>query len=78
MDLNMMLGLKYIGAGIATVGMGLAGIGGGIVLGGLIIGLTRNPSVKAEIFPLALISFALVESTVLFCLMISFLLLFAI
>ena len=78
MELSLGLGLKYIGAGIATIGMGLAGIGGGIVLGGFILGVTRNPSVKGEMFPLALISFALVESTGLFCLMIAFLLLFAI
>ena len=70
-------GLKFIAAGIATLGMGMAGIGGGIVLGGFIIGISRNPSVKNEIFPLALLSFALVESTGLFCLMISFLILFA-
>ena len=76
--MEYVLGLKYIAAGIATVGMGMAGIGGGIVLGGLIIGLTRNPSLKNEIFPLALLSFALVESTGLFCLMIAFLLLFGI
>lgn len=75
--MELVLGLKFIAAGIATIGMGMAGIGGGIVLGGFIMGLSRNPSVKNEIFPLALLSFALVESTGLFCLMIAFLLLFA-
>lgn len=75
--MELISGLKFIAAGIATIGMGLAGIGGGLVLGAFIMGISRNPSVKGELFPLALLSFALVESTGLFCLMVAFLLLFA-
>lgn len=75
--MELISGLKFIAAGIATIGMGMAGIGGGLVLGAFVMGIARNPSVKGELFPLALLSFALVESTGLFCLMVAFLLLFA-
>lgn len=75
--MELISGLKFIAAGIATIGMGMAGIGGGLVLGAFVMGISRNPSVKGELFPLALLSFALVESTGLFCLMVAFLLLFA-
>ena len=73
----MLLEYKILGAGIATTGMGLAGVGGGVVFGAFILGLSRNPSLKSEIFPLTLLGFALIESAGLFCIMMAFLLLFA-
>jgi len=73
----MLLEYKLLGAGIATTGMGLAGVGGGIVFGAFILGLSRNPSLKNELFPLTLLGFALIESAGLFCIMMSFLFIFA-
>merc|ERR1739842_221482 len=65
---------KFIGAGAATVGVG-AGIGN--VFGSLIIGYARNPSLKQQLFSYAILGFALSEAMGLFCLMVAFLILFA-
>jgi F-type H+-transporting ATPase subunit c len=69
---------KYIGAGIAAIGLVGAGAGIGIVFGALILGISRNPSLKDEMFRMAILGFALTEAIALFVLMIVFLLLFAV
>lgn len=53
------------------------GIGIGMVFGCLIIGYARNPTLKQQLFSYAILGFALSEAMGLFCLMIAFLLLFA-
>ena len=68
---------KYIGAGLATIGLAGAGVGIGTVFGALVIGISRNPSLKDELFKMAILGFALTEAIALFALMIVFLLLFA-
>ena len=68
---------KYVGAGLATIGLAGAGVGIGVVFGALIIGISRNPSLKDELFRMAILGFALTEAIALFALMIAFLLLFA-
>lgn len=68
---------KLIGAGLATIGLAGAAAGAGIVFGALINGTSRNPSLKNELFSLAILSFALTEAIGLFCLGIAFLILFA-
>ncbi|XP_018320931.1 ATP synthase lipid-binding protein, mitochondrial-like [Agrilus planipennis] len=68
---------KFIGAGAATVGVAGSGIGIGLVYGSLIIGYSRNPSLKQQLFSYAILGFALSEAMGLFCLMMAFLLLFA-
>ena len=69
---------KFVGAGIATIGLAGAGVGIGVVFSALILGISRNPSLKDEMFKFALIGFALTEAIALFVLMIVFLLLFAV
>lgn len=68
---------KFIGAGLATIGLAGAGVGIGVVFGALIIGISRNPSLKEELFKLAILGFALTEAIALFSLMMGFLILFA-
>ena len=57
----------------------IAGSGAGIgtVFGSLIIGYARNPSLKQQLFSYAILGFALSEAMGLFCLMMAFLILFA-
>lgn len=55
----------------------ILGIGIGTVFGCLIIGHARNPSLKQQLFSYAILGFALSEAMGLFCLMIAFLMLFA-
>lgn len=67
---------KLIGAGAATIGLAGAGAGIGTVFGSLVIGLSRNPSLKQELFRMAILGFALTEAMALFSLMMAFLILF--
>jgi len=69
---------KFVGAGIATIGLAGVGVGIGVVFSALILGISRNPSLKDEMFKMAILGFALTEAIALFVLMIVFLLLFAV
>jgi F-type H+-transporting ATPase subunit c len=66
-----------IGAGLATFGLAGAGLGIGVIFGSLIIGTSRNPNIKEELFKIAILGFALTEAVALFALMFGFLILFA-
>ena len=57
---------KFVGAGLATIGLAGAGVGIGTVFGALVIGISRNPSLKDELFKLAILEFALTEAIALF------------
>ena len=48
---------KFIGAGLATIGLAGAGVGIGTILG-----TSRNPSLKDELFKVAILGFALTEA----------------
>jgi len=52
-------------------------VGIGTVFGALVIGISRNPSLKDELFKMAILGFALTEAIALFSLMMAFLILFA-
>lgn len=69
---------KCVGAGLATIGLAGAGVGIGSVFGALVTGTSRNPSLKDELFKIALIGFALTEAIALFALMMAFLILFGV
>ena len=75
--LMLLQAAKYVGAGLATIGLAGAGVGIGTVFGALVLGMSRNPSLKDELFKMAILGFALTEAIALFALMIVFLLLFA-
>jgi F-type H+-transporting ATPase subunit c len=49
---------KYIGAGLATIGLAGAGVGIGTVFAALVLGISRNPSLKDELFKMAILGFA--------------------
>ena len=68
---------KFIGAGLATIGLAGAGVGIGTVFGALVLGVSRNPSLRDELFKMAILGFALTEAIALFSLMMAFLILFA-
>ncbi len=63
---------KKIGGGIASIGLVGAGVGIGTVSGSLIIGISRNPSLRQELFRFAILGFALTEAIALFALMMAF------
>jgi F-type H+-transporting ATPase subunit c len=67
---------KLIGAGAATIGLAGAGAGIGTVFGAFIIGVSRNPSLRNDLFRICILGFALTEAMALFALMMAFLILF--
>jgi len=67
---------KMLGAGLATISLAGAGAGVGIVFGSLIIGVSRNPENKEQLFQYAILGFALTEAVGLLGLMMAFLILF--
>ncbi len=67
---------KLIGAGLATIGLNGGAIGAGLVFGALILGVSKNPSLKGELFTLAILAFSLCEAIALFALMLAFLILY--
>jgi F-type H+-transporting ATPase subunit c len=67
---------KIIGTGLATTGLIGAGVGIGVVFGALILGVSRNPSLRGQLFSYAILGFAFAEATGLFALMMAFLLLY--
>jgi F-type H+-transporting ATPase subunit c len=67
---------KKIGGGFATIGLAGAGAGIGTVFGSLILGISRNPSLRQDLFRVAILGFALTEAIALFALMVTFLILF--
>ena len=73
---NMLLdAAKKIGGGLATIGLAGAGAGIGTVFGSLILGISRNPSLRQDLFRVAILGFALTEAIALFALMVTFLIL---
>ena len=73
----MLQAAKLIGGGIATIGLTGGAIGSGIIFGSLVNGTSRNPSLRSDLFTLAILGFSLTEAVGLFSLMMSFLILFA-
>lgn len=67
---------QKIGAGLSTFGLAGAGIGIGFIFGSLILGVSRNPSIRNDLFRIAILGFALTEAIALFALMVAFLILF--
>ena len=52
---------KCIGAGLATIGLAGAGIGIGTVFGALVLGTSRNPSLKDELFKMAILKILIIN-----------------
>ena len=68
---------KQIGAGLATSGLAGAGVGIGVVFASLVIGTSRNPDLKDDLFKIAIFGFALTEAIALFSLMFALLILYS-
>lgn len=73
----MLMAAKLIGAGLATIALAGAALGVGTIFSALINGVSRNPSLKQELFNLAILGFALTEALGLFAIMIALMLLYA-
>jgi len=58
---------KFIGAGLAAIGLADAGVGINTVFGALVLGISRNPSLKDELFKMAILGFAFNKSNCFIC-----------
>lgn len=72
----LLLASQKIGAGLSTFGLAGAGIGIGLIFASLLLGISRNPTIREELYRSAIFGFALTEAIALFALMIAFLILF--
>ena len=66
---------RLLGAALATICFAGAGVGIGTVVGALVWGTARNPSLKDELFGIAILGFALTKAIALFALMMAFMIL---
>jgi F-type H+-transporting ATPase subunit c len=67
---------KMIGAALAILPLFGVGLAVGQIFSTLISSISRNPSIKDDVFPIAILGFALTEAVGLFALLIAFLILF--
>ncbi len=67
---------KLIGSGLAVVGVLGAGIGIGTIFAAFISAVARNPAARADVFPMTMLGFALVEAIALYALVIALVILF--
>ena len=77
MEGNIQEGLKYVGAGLATLGMIGAAIGVGNIFGSFLDAAMRNPSAAPQQSGNLFLGMALAEALGLFAFVISMLILFA-
>ena len=70
-------GANAIGAGMATIGVVGAGVGIGIVFGGIIMAMARNPYIEAKLTRYLFLGFALTEAMGLLAVMMAFLILYS-
>lgn len=66
-----MVGLQYIGAGIACCAMGMAALSVGNIFSNFLSGALRNPGAAEKSFTHAMIGAALAEGLGLFCFIIA-------
>ena len=69
-------GLKFLGAGLAMTGAIGAGAGVGIVVGGAVQGIARNPDASGLITGNMILGVALAEAVAIYALVISLILIF--
>ncbi len=73
--------MTFMVIGCGVLGLGLAALGGGIGMGhaisGALTGMARNPGFYNKLFPNMLIGLALIESLVIYTLVIVLILLYA-
>lgn len=73
----MSSGIKYIAAALAVLPLSVIGFAVGKIFSTLIESVSRNPSARDKLVPLAILGFAVTEAVALFCLLIAFLILFS-
>lgn len=76
MDGNLEVGLKAIGAGLAMVGALGPGIGIGLVVGGAVQGMARNPDFATDLQTNMILGIVFAEAVAIYCLVVALIILF--
>jgi ATP synthase F0 subunit c len=76
MDGNLEIGLKAIGAGLAMVGALGPGIGIGVVVGGAVQGMARNPDFATQLQTNMILGIVFAEAVAIYCLVVALIILF--
>ena len=74
--LALVTGLKAIGAGLAMIGAVGAGAGVGIVVGGAVQGIARNPDASGAIQTNMILGIAFAEAIAIYALVVALIILF--
>ncbi len=69
---------KLIGAGLAMIGAIGAGLGIGVLAGGAVQGIARNPDAAGQIQTNMILGIAFAEAVAIYCLVVALLLIFAV
>ena len=69
---------KLIGAGLAMIGAIGAGLGIGVLAGGAVQGIARNPDAAGTIPTNMILGIAFAEAVAIYCLVVALLLIFAV
>ena len=72
----LLTGLKAVGAGLAMVGAIGAGAGVGIVVGGAVQGIARNPDASGDIQTNMILGIAFAEAIAIYALVVALIILF--
>jgi len=72
----LIIGFKYLGAGLAMVGTLVAGLGVGILGSGAVQGIARNPDAAGAIQINMILAIAFAEAVAIYALVVAMLLLF--
>jgi ATP synthase F0 subunit c len=70
------LGLKAVGAGLAMIGALGPGIGIGIVVGGAVQAIGRNPDAEGQIQTYMILGIVFAESVAIYCLVVALIIVF--
>lgn len=67
---------RLIGAGLAMIGTIGGGIGIGLVVGGAVQGIARNPDAQGPVMTNMILGIAFAEAVAIYCLVVALLILF--
>lgn len=76
MEGDLVQAAKFIGAGLSMIGALGAGIGIGLLVQGALNGMARNPDAYGNLLTTMILGIAFAEAIAIYCLVVSFLMLF--
>jgi len=75
---DIITGLRFLGAGLAAIGVAGAGVGIGVVTGGAVQAMGRNPEAAPLVQTNMILGIVFAESTAIYALVVALILLFVV